>query len=387
MKKHLLILLLALPIVFTACVSSKSYFNKGYYDMAIQKSAKKLMKNPKKEKEINILHKSYNIANQRDRDRINFLRSSGQPEIWEEIFELYSKLKRRQDMVKFLPPEILQIMNFQNINYDNEIHTAKQNAAEFFYANAVKYLNDNSRMSARMAYYELLKVKKYYHNFRDTDKLLQEAEALGTVNILYQVKNATNLIMPEGFVNELTQLSLVDMNVLFRRFYNRFGSDIHFNYYVNLYINEIFTSPEHVREIHYTDTKEIQDGFQYVLDQNGNVMKDSLGNDIKVPKMITIRCNVIEFQQYKTVAVRSTISIFNEQNQPLINEPLTGEWVFDNRYVLINGDERALSDETRRKLSWKPMPFPASEYMILQTTDVLKNMSKDFVYRNRNIFN
>jgi uncharacterized Zn ribbon protein len=387
MKKYLIFIVLVLPVSFFSCNTSKSYFNKGYYDLAIQKSSKKLIKKPTKEKQINVLHKSYNIANMKDRERISFLRSSGQPEIWEEVFLLYNSLKRRQDMVKFLHPDILERMNFQPVNYDDEIHNAKRNAAEYFYATGKRFLDQNTRSTARLAYYEFLKVRKYYDNFRDTDNLMKEAEEKGTVNILFQVKNATNLIMPAGFVQELTQLSLADMNVIFRRFYNHTSNYTTYHYYISLNINDIFISPEQVKEVHYTETRQIEDGFQYVLDANGNVMKDSTGNDIKVPKLIEIKCDVVEVHLLKTVAVGATISILNEDQQPMIFEPLSGEWVFDNRFIKVEGDKRALSDETRKKLSWQPLPFPASEFMILQTTDVLKKMSKDFVYKHRNLFN
>ncbi len=368
-------------------MSPKSYFNKGYYDTAIQKSSKKLMKKPNREKLISVLHKSYLIANQKDNDRIAYLRSSGQPEIWEEVFELLNRMKRRQDMVKFLNPEILQKINFQNILYDNEILFARQNAAEYFYAKGMRYLNENNRNASRLAYSEFLKVKKYYQDFRDTEQLIREAEEKGTANILFQVKNSTNLIMPQGFVIALTQLNLTDMNILFRRFYNNAENNILFHYNISLQIQDILISPEQVKEYHKTESKEIQDGFQYLLDQNGNVMKDSLGNDIKVPKLVTINCNVVEVHQFKSVLVGASIRIVNEFNQLLIDEPLSGEWVFDNRYLFINGDQRALSEDTKRKLSWKPLPFPSDEHIILQTTDILKNMSKDFVYKHRNLFN
>jgi hypothetical protein len=386
MKKVIFIISIILPLVFSSCISSRSYLNRGYYDMAIQKSSKKLMKNPNKSKQFAVLHKSFNVANQKDLERITFLKNSGQPDIWEEMFELYSRMNRRQNMVKYLSTDLLSKMNFQNVNYDNEIHSAKLNAAEFFYASGLKFLNENTRNSARLAYHEFLKVRKYFQNFRDTDKLIREAEDKGTVNILFQAKNATGLIMPQGFAWELTQLPLSDMNILFRRFFNVEHQDIQFHYDVTLFIQDIIVSPEQIREVHYTETKELQDGFQFVYDQNGNVMKDSLGNDIRVPKYITVSCNIAEISQFKSVAVGAVISIVNERNQLLINEPLSGEWVFDNRYVMINGDQRALSDATKAKLSWRPLPFPATEFMILQTTDVLKKMSKDFVYRHRNIF-
>ena len=50
----------------------------------------------------------------------------------------------------------------------------------------------------------------------------------------------------------------------------------------------------------YKGEKNIKDGFTYVLDTNGNVMKDSLGNDIKVDKIVKISAKKIEFEQTKS---------------------------------------------------------------------------------------
>ena len=42
-------------------------------------------------------------------------------------------------------------------------------------------------------------------------------------------------------------------------------------------LTNIEVSPEQIKEREYEDTKEIEDGFEYVLDGNGNVAKDSSG--------------------------------------------------------------------------------------------------------------
>lgn len=384
MKKF--IYLLSIILFIASCTTSKSYLKQKRYDLAIEKSSNKLSSKPTKEKEIAVLHKAYVIANSKDRDRVNFLRSSGQADIWDEVFEIYSRMKRRQDMVKYLSPEILKKINFVEYNYDTDIHQAKLAAAEYFYANGQRLLNLNDRISARSAYNEFQKVRRYFSNFRDTELLLKKAEDLGTVNILFTVQNATNLIMPRGFSEELTRIGLFEMNQLFRRFYSEYDENIQYHYSVVLYLNDIFISPEQVRERQYSEYKEIQDGFQYKLDSKGNVMKDSLGNDIKIPKYVRIGCDIIEVHQSKSVAINSVISIRNDRNHMIIQEPQTFEWFFDNRYITYRGDQRAMSDETRRKLNLRPMPFPNTEYMILQTNELAKRRTKDFVYRNRHIF-
>ena len=36
--------------------------------------------------------------------------------------------------------------------------------------------------------------------------------------------------------------------------------------------------------------KQIKDGYKYLLDADGNQVKDSLGNKIKVDKFVNVRC-------------------------------------------------------------------------------------------------
>ena len=47
----------------------------------------------------------------------------------------------------------------------------------------------------------------------------------------------------------------------------------------------IMVSPDEVKDTDQIFNKKISDGFDYVLDANGNVMKDTAGNDIKVAEI------------------------------------------------------------------------------------------------------
>ncbi|HQI46542.1 MAG TPA: hypothetical protein PLC59_10845, partial [Bacteroidales bacterium] len=63
MKKLFLLNILVL-ILLQGCISSKRYFEKGSYDLAINHAVKKLSKKANKSKEILILKQAYSIANQ-----------------------------------------------------------------------------------------------------------------------------------------------------------------------------------------------------------------------------------------------------------------------------------------------------------------------------------
>ena len=137
----------------------------------------------------------------------------------------------------------------------------------------------------------------------------------------------------------------------------------------------------------YTETKEIEDGFEYVFDENGNVKKDSLGNDIKIPKYKTISCNVVEFFQRKTAIISGQLEYYDNRTQKLIKaEPITAQSVFENAYATANGNLNALKPETRKKLNLKPVPFPTDEAMVLQAGETLKKMTRDILVKNKNLF-
>ena len=147
----------------------------------------------------------------------------------------------------------------------------------------------------------------------------------------------------------------------------------------------IAISPERINDQTERRSKRIKDGWEYVLDRNGNVKKDTLGNDIKVIKYKTISCNVKEVTQLKTARISGNLDyIDNFNNKLLKSEPITSDAIFEHHYVLANGNLDALTVGTRRMLGVEPLPFPYDESLILQAGEVLKQMTKDIVVGNKN---
>jgi len=384
MKKLTLYLIAA--SILTGCISAKKYLATGQYDYAIQAAVKKLAKKPTKEKMIIILDQAYKNANQQNLDRITFLKKSGEPDIWEEVFETYGKMKRRQDYVKTLPNPVLTAISYKYIDYDQEIIEAKKKAAEYFYAHGTKLMEKGDKASARTAYDEFLKVKGYYQEYKDVDSQIQKAKAAGISQVLFKMKNLSGLPLPPSFEEQLLKISLTELNTLWINYDTKEVEKKIYDYVILIDIKGIETSPESVKETQYTESKEIQDGFQYVLDKNGNVMKDSLGNDIKVPKYKTITCLVIESIQKKTAIISGTIDYLNNHTTQLIKtDPITAQSFFEHNSAKAVGDINALKPETKNKLGSQPMPFPTDPAMILQADDILKNMTKDIIWNNKGL--
>jgi hypothetical protein len=388
MKKYLFYLLII--VISASCKSSRKLLNGGNYDQAINKSIKKLKRNPGKEKEIIVLQSAYKKANDRDKEKIQFLKADGTPDNWDKIFSLYSQMSYRQEKIKpLLPLEISsthQPAVFEILNYDQEIINAKQKAAEYFYFHASSLLDKNEKISARKAYDELQQIKNYYPNYKNVDDLLNKARAIGSSYVLFKMENKTGVPLPPNFEEELTKISLSDLNANWLLYETKENKQRHYDYTILVNMKQIDVSPESVKEINTVETKEVQDGYEYVLDDRGNVKKDSLGNDIKKPKYKTIKCNVIETYQSKKAIIGGTLDYINNNTDQLIKtNPIASENFFEYSSATAIGDLNALKPETKNKLGKRPIPFPNNFDMIFKAGQTLKGMVKDIIWSNKGI--
>lgn len=379
MKKILLLVLIG--SVLFACTSSSKLLQKGRYDAALHKAAKKIKKNPSKFKEVDVFRDAYNMANKIDQTAVDRLRKEGDPANWDKIYALYSNMRKRQDLFQTLPPVGL---NIDIVDYDEKVNSAKTNATEYAYANGVALLKKNNRFDARKAYAEFLQVKSYKSNYKDVDEKLAESKFLGTTNVYFSIEDVSNVVAPKGLIQALKQ---INVNELDREFlnYDAVGDTTRiYHYTILLNMKLIDVSPEETKQNAYIESKKIKDGYEYVLDENGNVKKDTAGNDIKVPKYKTITCNVKEYHQRKTARISGTIDyIDNANGQVLKSEPITSDAHFEHFYAIANGDFEALKPETLKKINVEPVPFPPDEALILQAGDVLKGMTKNIIDKNK----
>lgn len=385
MKKILYLLILV--IVSSGCASSKRHMQKGNYDAAIQKSVKQLMKKPSDQKEIETLDRSYRIANERDLERIKYLKMENNPGNWDEILGRYSSLKNRQTLVRTVLPlqQGNRTINYEYVDYDREMIEAKLNAAEYFYSNAQKIMRNGDKESFRQANYELRKVKEYMGAYEDVDALLAETREKGMSRALIMMKNHTYLKFPPEYEQELMAISPVDLNSEWVEYHTRdLDETIDYDYHVYVNMNMINVTPDQVKESDRLVTRKVEDGFEYVMDARGNVMKDSLGNDIRIPKYKTLSCSVIETHQQKSVVVQGDVEIIQlNPTRVLRKDPIGAESLFEHFSARAIGDVNALGDQDREMIKSEPLPFPNDFEMVYRGTEMLKLAIREILQRNR----
>ena len=281
---------------------------------------------------------------------------------------------------------MLTAIGFVTHDYDNDVIEARRKAAEYFYAHALLLLERNEKYAAREAYDDLIKVKGYFPNYKDTDQLLDKAFAMGVTFVLFRMNNVANVVMPAGFEEELMKISVADLNTHWVRFEAREVENRRYDGFVLLNLKAIDVTPERVHERTWEESKTVEDGWKYKLDANGNVMKDSLGNDIKEKKYKTISCRVMETTLNKSALVSGVLDFYDNGNKQLLrSEPITAQSDFNHVFCVALGDINALKEETRRRLG-KPLPFPNDLEMIMRTNDILKDAAKNLIHNYTYLF-
>ncbi len=382
MKVNAVFIILTLFII--SCTSSQKMLDRGQYDRAIERSAEKLQKKPGNSKELEVLKEAFELANMFDRERIEFLELEGLEKSWIEIFELYEQLNHRQNRIRRLPTRVRN--QFTYTNYDQAIIDSKSAAAEVSYRRGIEFMNRGDKAGYRMAWEEFNRTANLLPGYEDVDRKIIETRQLGLNNALFLAENNSNVIVPDYFQTELSKISLKDLNTRWLNFDTYENDHTQYDYLLVLNIGEISFSPESVERRIIRDSKEIQDGTRYEYDGNGNVKKDSLGNDIRVPNFKTVSAEVSEVLQQKSTFIGGSLDIYELETDQLIRtENLAVEWVFENRFGTLSGDRRALSDQNAAIVGGRELPFPTNEQMVLDSTELLKDRAKAVIRGQRRV--
>lgn len=382
MKNISVILLISVMLI--SCASSQRMLQKGQYDRAIDRSTEKLMKKPNNSKELGVLQEAYELANMFDRERIEYLELEGRDESWIEIYQLYEQLSYRQNKVRRLPTQVRSQFTFYN--YDQDIVESKSAAAEISYKRGLDFMQKGDKVSARQAYYEFDRASRIFPGYQDVDQKMAITHQMGLNHALFLVENNSGMVLPEYFDTELKKVTLRELNTRWLSFDTQENSNIDYDYFLVLNITDIAYSPETIERRIYTESKEIQDGLRYEMDNNGNVKKDSLGNDIRVPNLVNVTAEVTEAKQLKSAFVGGSLDIFDLTTDQLVRtENISVEAVFQHLSGSFTGNKEALSKDSARIVGGREVPFPSNENMLMDSAQLLKERSKAIVSRNRRI--
>jgi hypothetical protein len=381
--KH--IYLIIIVFIISGCISSRKYYQRGEYDKAVIKSIKNIQKKRKTDKEIPLLINAYPKAIFKDEERIKFLKAQGTPDVWDEIFEIYSNLNARQELLSTITPLKYEdkTIGFPVFDYNADIIESKKRAAEYYYAHAQVLLKQGDKESARKAYYELIKIKNFFSVFKNDDSLATVARYMGITNVYIDITNKAKVTLPDEFLYDLIDIDLYDLNTEWVNYYSNYSDNIDFDYCIYLTIRNIGISDNNISETNYTQFQQIQEGWEYEFDRNGNVKKDTSGNDIKRPRIVTIYAKITEIHEHKEAHLDASVDYFDLKSNNIIHsEPVNADQFFDYVYAVGSGDLRAVNPETSKIIGLPPQPFPGDLDMIYSAGDIIKKLATEVLFEN-----
>ena len=388
--KPVLIALVAV-LLFGACASPAKLLEEGNFDEAISLSIKKLSgKKKKKTKHVKALEEAFEKATFADMRQIKVLEKEKRQENWVEINSIHQRIRARQRSIEPLLPLYAEDgykADFKFVKIEDLEIESKGKAADFYYTEGKRKLAEAERgdkAAARQAYNHFEDIQRYYKSYKDEEKLMKRAKELGTVYVLFKMENDSRAILPKDFEREIKRISVRDLEQDWRSVHLNPENGLDYDYTVMMRLTDIDVSPDLLKEREYVDDKTIEDGWEYVLDKNGNVLKDSTGNDIKIPKKVLIKARVFETYQRKAAHVGGVLEFYDRRNKEIIQtEPLGVDAIFENYAATFDGDKRALTEESKKKIGNRPGPVPTSEALVLQAADLLKPVIKDKIARSR----
>lgn len=357
------------------CSLSNQYLKVGNYNAATESATNALLKNRKKQKQILILEQAFKASQMSDLNRIKQLKLEGTPANWLEIYAIYDRIRYRQNRLQPLLPLFIR-KEFRNaeielVDIDRELADAKVNSAEFLYNSALQLLQSNQKRDVRNAYSRFEELQQLSPDYKDSRLKMNEALQKGRVNVRVEIQNKSRVLLPADFEPELLRFSTGDLNTRWVRYTN--DTVTPHDYKMLLRIQRIDVSPERVSENNFKEQATVKDGWTYVYDKNGNVKKDSLGNDIKTDRFITVTAAVTETRQFKSAVMSGEYILLEAATgQTLKSNPFTETVNFENFFARFTGDKRALSKNTLQRLGGQPMPFPQDLGMIMDIATIIK---------------
>jgi len=386
-----LLLFIVLTIALGSCKSVQKMVDKGDYDGAIAFAAKKLQgKENKKTKYVKGLERAFKKITDQDMANYLALAKEGRPENFDRMYNILSRIDSRQAVISPLIPLVSNQgyeANFRFVKAKNLMAEAKIGASKYHYEVGQELITAarlGDKGAARQAHHEFNTIQRYYASYKDSRQLSDEALYLGTNRILVLFEDRSYGFSTTRFYDELA-FSPAELNTRWTEFYFSPPIETPMDYEARLSLVRADVSRENQDERYFTDTKSIEDGFEYILDSKGNVKKDTLGNDIKEPKFIDVEARIIEVYRHKEALVEVSIEVIDLHNDALIDRDRISHNVqFEDYSCTIRGDRRALSDAARNKYKDRPLRFPSDSDMLYTAAneirdDVRKKLRRSFI--------
>lgn len=324
-------------LFFGGCNTTQKLYDNGEYDEVIQRLAPRANSGCLNNKKFNLLANSYHAANEADHERIMQLKTSGQPDVWSEVYQRYRSMKGRNKALSGLSRSDKQAMNYTKLDLDSEMSSAKIKAERYLSAKANALLESGDVAGAKKMIVQLQRT-----NPENTEiaTLKQKLMIKSANSILLTFENDSRNRLSAEFVNALLKTSpeLTKVTAEEQRHAD-------YDLIVNIRLDEMKTTPEHT------------DAVAFEEENNGK------------------KVAVTDKTDSKSLTIKGMIEYYEEDGEVLrLAMPFEVVSTFKHDYAEIKGDAEACSQQTLEMVKAGRVPFPTNESLAVDAASKLNSL-------------
>ena len=417
-KKTYLIASLLLALLLSACGQNvklhrkaEKEYKQGLYEESLRSNTESLKLKRTHIKAQELLKKNFSGIVASRENRIESLKRSGSPDVWDKLVTEYTELISLQKLVEpFNPlynPKTGMPYDFQLKDYSKDLATSKENAAEYHYSKAMAMIQKGTMPDTQKeAVKELVAAQSFVPNYKDSTARLGEARKLAVKRIAiltFDDKTGTDNryggivdMLTESIIGKLVQdkeagefmkivtRSQIEQVLAERQLSAPAETDAAYasNIGSMLGAHEIMTGK--ILQINYIAPQTIHQDLketdkittkQKVVDEKGKKKKQDITTEIS--------CEYTKFTKTAEVQIIASFSLVEvSTGRVKLQDTVKAEFPWSDIWARFkSGDEKALTPATQALIK-KTEPMPPSEIEMVNTA--LMSLSDSIVDKVRN---
>jgi len=377
MKSLNRILLFAFIVAVASCSSPLKLYKQGNYESAVIEAVRKLRSSPNKAKHQNVLVQAYPMAVQMAKRDINIALQSNSVSRYDVIINRYERLNRMAREIHTCP-KARQLIPAPE-EFHAELTQTKGIAAEHYYTQGVRALNERTVQQARDAHQYFLKANEYVKGYRDVISKIDEALFAAMLHVIVEPPKTPERfkVSADFFYSNL----VTEMNKSNQRRYVQ------------------FYTPEEAKNNKMNDPHQFI-ALDFIEFTVGNIRESKNSQDVKrdsVPieveiggkkttAYITAKANFTTFKREIISAGKLRVQIVDAKSKRVADQrTFDGSYVWTSVWGSYTGDDRALSAEQKKLAKQQPVLPPPNQDLFIEFTKPLFTQVVSYIqsaYRN-----
>jgi len=370
-KTNYYIWILSTIVLFSGCSSSKKALQHGDYYRAVLEAVNQLRSSPNNKKSQDVLVQAYPLAKENGLRTIKNAMAANLPNKYSVSADEYLALNEIADAI-YTCPKALQLIPYPE-QFSSEMGEIMPFAAKEAYDLGVKQLGLNTIQGARQAYNHFTKADLYVEGYRDVKDKIEEALFLAIFKVVVQ-KPVTpqnyQLTADYFYTNLMSQMTQATKNG-FIRFYTEEEAR-----------NEGLTGPDQYMALDFADftvgaMRETKNSSEVTRD---SVLIEATINGVKQNVYTKVKATLTNYRREVISQGTLTARIINAANNRVEEQRnFPGKFVWYNEWASFNGDERALTEQQKKKTKTEPIMPPPQQDLFIEFTKPILTQTVTFV--------